>query len=923
MACHPAMGAAAHAASLAARPITAGDDPAAHMRLGKRMTAVLNMSHQKGQKLRVNPHQVLISTLNRQFSVQQVHRTILKSFLTDGHDPARPRFGVCCEVRDPQRLQELIAYNQRLAENSPLMPQVDPHLVAYEALSSNHYNVALRLVGAGHGSPVGDLAALRGEDATLAEAATNGHEWVILPEFLASDPADSDKLKRELSSWFNQDQNENQQLTDGELLRMALSASEQMMIAQQRSAAPGDKSQQPAKWVELNTHQTALAAMLQCPLKLNTVHMVGFCRWVLQFAAEEKLHLVHEFLTYWSVNVNPKALNLPWTFFDMVGKCDCLKAADMARFKVHLAQAMYTQEGAIERSNPHPSNCNLVTQNDLNTLEKQAWILPHVSRAMNDLHLVYAPHLEKYLKHHEANDLIVTCGSLLIRLVFGKKLLYDNTQDWSTPPVQSGKCTEKKILDLMGWWAKNAMSKHLGKLTDFGKATQLDKYFPKEAIPATEIGEMIKVPIGSGSDPAPKPAPGSPRVPAGAPGEGAGAPGEGAAHEPIKVGDKLWVIVRMSLQFLPRDKDNSKAKRKGKGKAKAHETEPPTKDNRKDLRTGTEVEVLEIPDDNDKEHKDKLKIKAHVMHKGEQQDLVEWALRKNLARTSDGTPLGGPMPSDEDEADKAHEPGILPEVIINGHETDHTVKRVDDWIGLQDDDSNATRLQIIKAKATLAMHLVLEEVRRSKTPLSTEDLEVVHRQNRAGVWRTEVWTKRKFDANELMIAPWTTEIKDRLWTTGLSTHLDFQRDAVPGGRMIALDGRGRSHLAHEDLKAHIKGETGNLYWAITRTPDAKNANLRTSFTQVTFPGIRVQVPGEPQKLLGFKVTDLPQIPVIVNPKPLEQHTKLTVLVDEKVENQRQQEATALLNEKEAKRKAAAASEENKGEGPGAKKHKAD
>ena len=71
------------------------------------------------------------------------------------------------------------------------------------------------------------------------------------------------------------------------------------------------------------------------------------------------------------------------------------------------------------------------------------------------------------------------------------------------------------------------------------------------------------------------------------------------------------------------------------------------------------------------------------------------------------------------------------------------------------------------------------------------------------------------------------------------------------------------------------------------------------------------------------MTDLPQIPVIVNPKPLEQHTKLTVLVDEKVEHQRQEEATALLNEKEAKRKAAAASEEKKEEAPGAKKHKAD
>ena len=162
---------AAAAAHLAARPITSNEDQTRHARLGKRMVAVLGLSHQKGSKIRIAPKQVMISTLNRQFSCQQVHRTILPSFIKDGHDPTRPKFGVCCEVRDPVRLQQLIAYNQGMAEKSPLMPPVTEHMALYEALSSNHYNVALRLVGTGHGSPAGDLARLRQEDATLADAA--------------------------------------------------------------------------------------------------------------------------------------------------------------------------------------------------------------------------------------------------------------------------------------------------------------------------------------------------------------------------------------------------------------------------------------------------------------------------------------------------------------------------------------------------------------------------------------------------------------------------------------------------------------------------------------------------------------------------------------------------------------------------------
>ena len=378
------------------------------------------------------------------------------------------------------------------------------------------------------------------------------------------------------------------------------------------------------------------------------------------------------------------------------------------------------------------------------------------------------------------------------------------------------------------------------------------------------------------------------------------APGEGAAPEPITVGEKLYVIVRMSLKFLETDKDNGNERRRFKAKAKAEAMEQP-KEIRKDLRVGTEVEVLEIGKDNDKEHKDKLKIKAYVMHKGEKAELVEWAKRKNLARTSDGGPLDGIMPGDADEADL--EPGDLPDEIVKGHETDHDVNRVDDWVGLLDDDGNAACLAVLKAKATMAMHLVAEEVRTSIGILTSDDLEVVHRRNKAGVARTEVWTKKMFEAGALVIAPWTTEIKDRLWTTGLSTHLDLPREAVPGHRMLALDGRGRSHLAHEDQKSHIKGEVGNLFWAITRTSDAKGAALRSNYAKVHLPQISVQVPGGPLTKKNMTVAEIPQIPVLCNPKRLEPNTKLTVLIDEKIESLRQQEQQTALEAKEAKRKA--------------------
>ena len=274
--------------------------------------------------------------MNRLFSIQQVHQTILKSFIKDGHDPARPRTGVCCEVRDPAKLKDLVQYNKDLADRSPLMPLVEEDLLRYECLASTHYNVALRLCKEGRNSPSGDLAAAKAEDQTLAEAALKGHTWIVLPEHLA------DSLKADICQWMNQDQNENQTLTDGELVRMALAAVDDFV----KSAGPG---------VAMPLHSITLAAILSSPLKINSAIMSSFCKWVCQMCEDHSLGLVREYLDFWSAKVDPRAMTLPHTFFQQLEKSPSLTGQGLV--KMHLVMAQYTKDGLAERTPPNPSVC--------------------------------------------------------------------------------------------------------------------------------------------------------------------------------------------------------------------------------------------------------------------------------------------------------------------------------------------------------------------------------------------------------------------------------------------------------------------------------------------------------------------------------------------------------------------------------------
>jgi len=195
------------------------------------------------------------------------------------------------------------------------------------------------------------------------------------------------------------------------------------------------------------------------------------------------------------------------------------------------------------------------------------------------------------------------------------------------------------------------------------------------------------------------------------------------------------------------------------------------------------------------------------------------------------------------------------------------------WDRLLDTRATFQQLFFLKARVGFGMHAVLEAC----PVLGPQDLIIVHRQTPKGQWKGEVWTKRRFAARELLVPCVATELRECLWSkifsafVGLPSHGPGKH---PEGKSLALDGRHRGVIA----SAGNVGDTevrGALYWAIERASDANDANLEVeqvhwgTTTEVRLPG------GKKRKVdVVSDSGDLPGIPVLVNPKIIEAHTRL-------------------------------------------------
>lgn len=160
----------------------------------------------------------------------------------------------------------------------------------------------------------------------------------------------------------------------------------------------------------------------------------------------------------------------------------------------------------------------------------------------------------------------------------------------------------------------------------------------------------------------------------------------------------------------------------------------------------------------------------------------------------------------------------------------------------------------------------------------------------------EVWTARKFKAHELMLAPETTEFKDKYWTgnraviAGNTETLNPVRDrSMP--KSILCDGRLRATLDKS-------GRGFALFWLVEHAETLKTANLvlHTAESQQTST---ITLPGGKVVTKKWATDDLPQLQIMTNPKAINANVQLLCAPDAKLVAHNESCKRALLKAKAA------------------------
>ena len=241
---------------------------------------------------------------------------------------------------------------------------------------------------------------------------------------------------------------------------------------------------------------------------------------------------------------------------------------------------------------------------------------------------------------------------------------------------------------------------------------------------------------------------------------------------------------------------------------------------------------------------------------------------------------------------------------LNDHldEADHTritvVKNWKAWSQKHDEDKD-TMSWFARGASLMALRIVMEQL-----PTYTDnDFLVVNRASKDGKQHSqEVWTLKKFNPGEIILAPVSHILVDKLWTKqACASVLMPERGpfAWPTRRTVAFDGRYKGPI---DKDGH-----GSLFWSVTRTEDASKANLALDRCEVTFSQVDVTLPLAKRQRVSYLQKDSPHISVLVNHKVIKKNTLLVALEDKIVRAAQEPDKDERL----AKAKAAASSAQAK------------
>ena len=392
--------------------------------------AIMEFALHSAEPRRIPPRQVLVCPNNRDGSAPNlmcIHKGILGSIKQKGFDKRRPQVGFAIMYTSVEGKKRLLEHNRRFTKGCALLPLIHENEAIYGSLASSHFNLALRCVLEDVHGPQGDLQKLVEESEPFKDFVNHGHTWIILKEDLPKE------RQSDISTWRNQDQNENQPTHEVELLQTIKSLSEDL------SRVEGGSSR------KVPDNEIIARAIRKNPTRQSQQALMSYCKYYKSFVENELPSLVTELVDFHSVNVDPKDLVMPPVFFEFLAKNEVLSKTPFLRH--YLMMTNYTVDKKEDRAGvPH---ARFLEVKILETWAKKPDEVAQMEKLFEDLRAKHLPVLEEALGDRQARLEMQIYADLIIRCCFSKSWPEDLP---AKCPISTGKFSEDKVNALGIFW---------------------------------------------------------------------------------------------------------------------------------------------------------------------------------------------------------------------------------------------------------------------------------------------------------------------------------------------------------------------------------------------------------------------------------------------------------------------------------------
>ena len=562
-------------------------------------------------------------------------------------------------------------------------------------------------------------------------------------------------------------------------------------------------------------------------------------------------HLVSELIDFHSQKVNPGDLQISITFINLITIEKSLAQAPLVRLYLFLTQ--YTLQGSRSTTGGGPATAGFLDQVTLvNGIFKKTTLINTLEKHFASLRNEILPLLECAMSPKLARIELAGLMILIIRSVLAKGA--PPSLDVKIPSTKAGWSEEKGSIIRKIWMRQmdaNYPTLHLNPDDD-----------PEEEKDDREVNlnglRSLKEHPSAASD---------------------------ELLQQYKLNDQVTVITKVTWAI-------------------SHPTKP---NYRKDINVGSSGIIKGFADSQGRQVL--LCIDVSIPGHGSQ-EVTHAIFPRHLMLTSEYEERLRSEEAAEEEEEQAGEEEEEPDVpkeydflIKEGESSKITIQH--QWPSLLADADDLIKASWVKAR----IGVFLSVLHQTLPSYDTSDLIICQRANDKGIWRTEVWTAREFAPGDLMLAPYTSQMKDTHLTSFAHVQVGLPKCGWGASKLegVALDGRSRNSIQAKDSLGDGIEKTGSLFWMVQRTTEKTEANLFQE--PLTIKG-NFAVGGGSKKLkltLEWDSANMPTIPILSNKKVLKEHVQLVAFEVPKIDPKASASGAAKASGAAGKASGAAAS----------------